>query len=79
MATGGLSYEVGIFHTVNIFWLIELLALVREEHCIYQWSVKAIPKVFLILNASQLISFFPFRIDIHHFYDILRLMLLYSL
>lgn len=44
MATGGLSYEVGIFHTVNIFWLIELLALVREEHCIYQWSVKAIPQ-----------------------------------
>lgn len=44
MATGGLSYEVGIFHTVNMFWLIELLVLVREEHCIYQWSFKAFPQ-----------------------------------
>lgn len=44
MATGGLSYEAGVLHTINMFWLIELLVLVAEEHCMYQWSVKAIPK-----------------------------------
>lgn len=82
MATGGLSYEAGVLHTINMFWLIELLVLVAEEHCMYQWSVKAIPKgIFNLKYQSFGVSLFPFRIDMHHtyFHDVLRLMLLYSL
>lgn len=51
--------------TLIMFWLIELLLLVKEEHCMYQWYVKAVPQGILILNTGHLI-FFPFRIGIHH-------------
>lgn len=30
--------------TLIMFWLIELLLLVKEEHCLYQWYVKAVPQ-----------------------------------
>lgn len=48
MATWGLSYEVSIFHTINMFGLIELSVLVREEHWVYQWSLKAIPQGIIL-------------------------------
>lgn len=64
MATGVLSYGVGILHTINVFWLIISPSPERALHV--SWLVKAIPKVFLILSTSHLISPFPFRIDMHH-------------
>lgn len=69
----GIKLRGCIFHTVNMFWLIELLVLVREEHCIYQWSLKAFPQGIFNLNSSHLVSFFLFGlINIHHIYLFLQ-------
>lgn len=42
MATGVLSYEVGIFHTINVFWLIISPSQRRALHV--SWLGKAIPQ-----------------------------------
>lgn len=42
MATGVLSYGVGILHTINVFWLIISPSQRRALHV--SWLVKAIPQ-----------------------------------